>query len=284
MDLAKGKVVWAHDVVKELGGKPAEYGMACSPLLVGDNVVVTAGATKGTVAAFDAATGKPAWQAIAGGGRDTAGYSSPALLQVGDEQQLVAFEGKAAIGLTPATGKLLWRYPYVTDYDCNIATPISVGGKVFISSGENHGSTLLDIVRAGDACKATVAWESQGPKSVLRTEWQTAVLHDGHLYGFDNVGSAGPVTHLTCVEAATGKVKWQELRFGKGNLILADGKLFATTMQGELVVINASPEKYEELGRQTLLRTTRQAPALANGMLYLRDDREIVCVDVRAGN
>lgn len=284
VDVKDGKVVWSHDVVSELGGKPAEYGMACSPLLLGDQIIVTAGASRGTVAAFEAATGKPAWQAVAGNGRDTAGYSSPALLQVADEQQLVAFEGKAAIGLAPATGKLLWRYPYVTDYDCNIATPISVDGKVFISSGENHGSTLLDIVKTGDSYKATVAWESQGPKSVLRTEWQTALLHDGHLYGFDNVGSAGPVTHLTCVEAATGKRKWQELRFGKGNLILADGKLFATTMQGELVVIKASPEKYEELGRQTLLRSTRQAPALANGMLYLRDDREIVCVNVKAGN
>jgi outer membrane protein assembly factor BamB len=111
VDVKDGKVVWSHDVVSELGGKPAEYGMACSPLLLGDQVIVTAGASRGTVAAFNAATGKPAWQAVAGNGRDTAGYSSPALLQVADEQQLVAFEGKAAIGLAPATGKLLWRYP-----------------------------------------------------------------------------------------------------------------------------------------------------------------------------
>lgn len=283
VDVQQGKVLWTQNVVAELGGKPAEYGMACSPLLVGELVVVTAGAAQGTVAAYEAATGKPAWQALAGGGRDTAGYSSPALLQVGDEEQLVAFEGKAAIGLAPATGKLLWRYPYATDYDCNIATPISIGGKVLLSSGENHGSVLLDIVKSGDAYKATPAWESQGTGSVLRNEWQTSLLHEGHLYGFDNVGSAGPVTHLTCIEAATGRRKWQELRFGKGNAILADGKLFATTMNGELVVIKASPDKYEELGRQTVLRTTRQAPALANGRLYLRDDREIVCVDVRAG-
>ena len=108
-----------------------------------------------------------------------------------------------------------------------------------------------------------------------------SVLLDGFLYGFDNVGSAGPVTHLNCVEIATGRKVWQQQRFGKGNLIAADGKLFMSTMKGELVVARASPKVYEELGRATVLGSTRQAPALAGGLLYLRDDREIMCFDVR---
>jgi outer membrane protein assembly factor BamB len=102
------------------------------------------------------------------------------------------------------------------------------------------------------------------------------------LYGFDNVGSAGPVTHFNCVEIATGKKMWEKLRFGKGNLICADGKLFMTTFKGELVLARATPEGYEELSRAAVLRSTRQAPSLADGLLYARDDREIVCFDVRA--
>ena len=97
----------------------------------------------------------------------------------------------------------------------------------------------------------------------------------------DNVGGAGPVTHLTCIEAATGKRAWQVPRFGKGNLIAAEGKLFLSTMKGELVVARANPERYDELGRTTVVGMTRQAPALSNGLLYLRDDKEIVCLDVR---
>ena len=102
------------------------------------------------------------------------------------------------------------------------------------------------------------------------------------LFGFDNVGNAGPVTHLTCVDAQTGTRKWQQLRFGKGNLIAADGKLFCSTLAGELVVVAANPAEFQELGRMSVVGKTRQAPSLAGGRLFLRDDREIVCLDARA--
>ena len=167
------------------------------------------------------------------------------------------------------------------DVTNNLSTPLAVDGNVFISSGENHGSALLSLKPTGKTFDAEEAWTSQGASSVLRNEWQTSILLDGHLYGFDNVGSAGPVTHLTCINAATGKRAWQQARFGKGNLIAADGKLFCSTMKGELVVVRATTEKYDELGRAAVIGTTRQAPALANGLLYLRDDKEIVCLDVR---
>ena len=161
-------------------------------------------------------------------------------------------------------------------------TPIAIDGKIFVSAGENHGSVLLSLGPKGTQFEVNEVWSSQGPKSVLRNEWQTSILHEGHLYGFDNVGAAGPVTHLTCINARTGDRVWQKPRFGKGNLIAADGKLFMTTMDGEIVVARMSPDKYDEIGRATVLGSTRQAPALSNGLLFLRDDAEIVCLDVRA--
>jgi outer membrane protein assembly factor BamB len=115
----------------------------------------------------------------------------------------------------------------------------------------------------------------------MRNEWQTSILLDGYLYGFDNVGGAGPVSHLTCINAATGERVWQKLRFGKGNLIAADGKLLISTMEGELVIVRATPKEFAELGRAPVCDSTRQAPALAGGLLYLRDGQEIVCVDMR---
>jgi outer membrane protein assembly factor BamB len=274
-----GAIVWQKNVVSEFGGKPADYGMACSPLVIGDRVVITAGAPAATVAAFDRKSGAVAWIA----GKDfPPGYSSPSVLKVGGREQLVVLHGAGASGLDPSTGGELWSFPYETDFNCNIATPLAIDGKVFLSAGENHGSVLLALKPQGEKkFAAEEAWASHGPKSVLRNEWQTSILLDGNLYGFDNVGSAGPVTHLTCVNAATGERRWQELRFGKGNLIAADGKLFLSTMQGELVVATATPNRFEELGRKRILGKTRQAPALAAGLLYLRDDREIVCLDVR---
>ena len=140
---------------------------------------------------------------------------------------------------------------------------------------------MLSLKASGNKFAVEEAWSSQGSQSVLRNEWQTSILHDGHLYGVDNVGAAGPVTHLTCVNAETGKRVWQKLRFGKGNLIAADGKLFISTMDGDLVAVRITPKGFEEIGRTQLIGSTRQAPALSNGLLYLRDNEEIVCVDVR---
>ncbi|MFT5030817.1 MAG: outer membrane protein assembly factor BamB [Candidatus Binatia bacterium] len=194
---------------------------------------------------------------------------------------MVVFTGSSALGLKPGSGKALWRHPYQTPYDCNIATPIAVDGNVFISSGENHGSALLKLTQDGDTFTASEVWASNGPTSVMRNEWQTSILLNGHLYGMDNVGGAGPITHLTCIEAATGKRVWQEARFGKGNLIAADGKLFISTMRGEIVIARATPKGHEEIGRAKLFKGSRTAPALANGRLYLRDDKEIVCLNVR---
>jgi len=274
-----GQIVWQKDVVSEFGGKPTDYGMACSPLVVGNLVVVTAGAPDATVVALDRKTGDVAWTA----GKDLPpGYSSPAVMKVAGREQIVVFHGAGGLGLDPATGAELWSHPYVTDFNCNIAAPVAVDGGVFLSAGENHGSVLLSLKPHGEKkFDVTEVWSSQGPKSVLRNEWQTSILLDGFLYGFDNVGGAGPITHFTCIDAKTGKQQWQQTRFGKGNFIAADGKLFLSTLQGELVVLNPNPKKFEELGRKTIVGKTRQAPALLGGLLYLRDDREIVCLDVR---
>lgn len=272
-----GKLLWSHDVLDEHKGEPADYGMACSPLVVGGKVIVTAGAPAAAVVAYDCKSGKLAWTA----GDDLPGYSSPALLNVGGAEQVVVFTGGSALGLKAGTGEILWRHPYTTDFGCNIATPIAYKDQVFVSSGENHGSVLLALKNVGDEFKASEVWSSYGPKSVLRNEWQTSILLGDYLYGFDNVGGAGPVSHLTCIKADTGKVAWQEARFGKGNMIAADGKLFMTTLAGEVVMARASPKKYEELGRQKILGKTRTAPSLAGGLLYVRDDKEIVCLDVR---
>jgi len=277
VNLANGSRIWSHDVVGELKGKMAEYGMACSPLIVGDLVVVTVGAPKACLVAFKAQSGERAWTA----GDDPCGYSSSAPLNVGGRQQIVAFTGGSVIGITPDSGKVLWRYPYETEYQCNTASPIAVDGNVLISSGENHGSVLLNLKPNGDKFDVEEVWSSQGPRSILRSEWQTPILLEGKLYGLDNIGSAGPITQLTCLDATTGKQLWQQPRFGKSNLIAADGKLFFTSMTGELVVIRATAKGFEEIGRQQISGPTRQAPALADGRLYLRDDKEIISLDVR---
>lgn len=277
VNLADGKTIWSHNLLEELSGKQADYGMACSPLVVGNLVIVAVGAPGATVVAKDVATGKTIWAA----GDDAIGYSSPALLEVGGRRQVVVAAGSSILGLDPTSGTVLWRYPFVTDFNCNIATPLAVKDHIFISSGENHGSVLLALKPNRGKVEVEKVWASLGPKSTMRNEWQTSILVGDYLYGFDNVGGAGPVSHLTCIHATTGERVWQKLRFGKGNLIAAEGKLFIVTMDGDLVIVRASPKEFEEMGRVAVCDSTRQAPALVDGMLYLRDGKNIVCLDIR---
>lgn len=270
-----GQLLWSRHPVQDYGGKPADYGMACSPLVHAGQVIVTVGAPRATVAAFDLQTGEPRWQVGTG---TAAGYSSPALLTLAGREQLVVFAGNALLGIDPTAGRELWRHPWPTDYDCNIAVPLALDGGVFISCGENHGCALLDVSPEGQVRER---WSATGADSVLRNEWQTSLLINGSLYGYDNVGSAGPVTHFTCIDPATGERRWQQKRFGKGNAIAADGKLWCTSMEGELILLQADPQQFVELGRTVVLQTTRQAPSLADGRLFLRDGAEILCLDIR---
>lgn len=273
-----GEQQWSANPVAQLGGKQADYGMACSPLVIDDRVVVTAGAPQGTLVAYRCDNGELAWKV----GEDRTGYSSPNVLTVNDQPQLVALTGNSVLGVAPDSGKTLWRYPFETDYDCNTASPIGVNGKVFVSAGENHGCVMLKVTGQDSQAEVTVDWESLGRNSVMRNEWQTSILWDGYLYGLDNVGSAGAVTHLNCVNAKNGDKAWQETRFGKSNFIAADGKLFGTTMEGEIFVVQMTPERFQEIGRMQVMEATRQAPALSNGLLYVRDDHEVICLSVKS--
>lgn len=273
-----GKGLWTVNVTESLDGTPSEYGMSCSPMVADNYVIIHAGTDSAAVAAYDRVTGKPVWKA----GQGKAGYSSPVLMTIAEKNQVISLTAAGVFSIDPATGSVFWDFPFQTEYNCNTACPVQIDSNtVLISAGENHGSVLLKITSSGKELKASEIWSSTGKDSQLRAEWQTPVIHDGHLYGLDNNGSAGPITNLVCIRLKDQKTMWQKARFGKSNLILADDKLFMTTMNGEVIIVEASPAGFQELGRATIMETTRQAPTLANGHLFVRDDREVLCIDVR---
>lgn len=277
VELATGKELWRKDLMQELSAKPSEYGMSCSPLVIDDRVVVQVGAEDAMVVALAISDGRLLWKSGAG----HAGYSSPVLMDIAGSKQVVSCGGTALVGIEPDTGKVLWSYPFETDYGCNTASPVWIDGGVFISSGENHGAVLLDIKKQGGTYSVSERWKSLDSKSVMRNEWQTSILLDDHLYGFDNVGAAGPVSHFSCIEAKTGKPVWQKSRFGKGNVVYADGKFWITTIEGELVIARADSKGMQELSRVELLEKNRQALTIANGYGYLRDDKDVLCIGLK---
>lgn len=277
LEAETGKIVWQRDLLKHFKGENIDWGLSASPVLDGDRLYVVPGAPGAGVAALHKKTGEVLWKT----GDDKAGYASPVAVTVAGQPQVLFFTGGAFLGVHAADGKEAWRIPWKTEYDVNICTPLVVDDTVFIASGEKVGSTLFRLSGGG---KPDVVWESKGPKGVMTTYWANAVVHDGHLYGVS--GEFSGVINLNCVELKTGNLVWSKERFGKASLLLADGHLFVTTKNadktgGDLVLIKATPKGYEEKARlPKLLADNRTVPTLAEGRLYLRDRKQILCLDV----
>jgi outer membrane protein assembly factor BamB len=269
-----GSIVWKKDLLKEFGAKNISWGLSASPLIEGELVLAIPGAKGAGVAAFNKKTGALVWKL----GDDKAAYASPIAVTIGKQRQILFFTAAGLLAASPE-GKELWRVPWKTEFDCNICTPLLVGDKLFISSGEEVGSALLHLQPQGEPI---ALWRLEATKSPMTNYWANSVVSDGHLYGLH--GEFSKRIDLRCVELATGKVKWSQNGFGKAAVLLADGHLFITTKKGDLVLARATPEKYDERARVTLLGENRTMATLANRRLYLRDREKVLCLDVGAGN
>lgn len=272
LDTATGKPVWEVDLLKEFQTENITWGLSASPLVVDDLVLVLPGA-KGGAAALNKETGKVVWKA----GTDKAAYASPVLAPAGTAQQAICFTAAGLMAVEPKTGRELWRVPWVTEYDVNIATPLVIGDRLFVSSGEKVGCALFKLGVQGPP---EVVWQSKGARSVMINYWANAVVHGKHLYGFDGEFNIAP--NFKCVELDTGKAVWSQDRFGFGNLALADGHLWIVTSKGDLVLASATPAGFQEKGRVKLLEPSRYAtvPAIAGRKLFLRDLKHIYCLDI----
>jgi outer membrane protein assembly factor BamB len=271
LEADSGKKVWQHDLLQEFKAKNISWGLSASPVIHGDLVLAIPGGPGAGVVAFNKKTGEFAWKV----GDDKAAYATPIEVKVGGQTQIIFFTASGLLAVAPDQGKELWRVPWHTEYDCNICTPLVVGDKLFVSSGEGNGGVMYELSAGGPP---TVVWESKGKKSVMLNYWANAVAHDGFLYGLS--GEFSGKIHLNCVDAKTGKLMWSQENFGKGAITLADGHLFITTKPGDLVLVRANPQKYEEKARVTVLGENRTVPTIANKKLYLRDRQNILCLDI----
>jgi outer membrane protein assembly factor BamB len=262
LNAGNGKVVWQKDLRRETGAQPPQWGFAGSPLISGNLAIYNLGAA-GT--GVDKGTGKIVWRSAT----EASGYASPLAYTVGNQQGVAIFTASAIAGLNPANGRLLWQFPWQTNFGVNAADPIFSGNTVFISSNYEKGCALL---RLGGGQPAAV-WQNRN----MRNHFNSCVLVGGALYGNDQ-GT------LKCIDLATGAGRWQQRGMGKGGLISAGGNLLVMTERGELLLAKAAPDRYTELARaQVLTGTCWTHPVLANGRIYCRShEGDLVCLDVRA--
>jgi outer membrane protein assembly factor BamB len=265
LDAAKGGVTWQRNLKQDMDVDLPQWGLAGSPLVVGDRVIVNVG-TNGL--AVDKATGKTRW---ASGGAGS-GYASPVLFQQSGVPAVLVFAAKAVVATDLGTGKLLWSYAWNTSYDVNAADPLVIGGKVLISSGYGRGGALLSVAHG----LPKVEWEAKS----LSSHFSTPVISGGEVYGISGNTGKG---ELRCIDPATGKIKWGNKETGFGSLMLADGKLIVLNEKGTLSVVEAAPDACRELWSQKILDgVCWTMPTLCNGLVYCRNDKgRLVCLDLR---
>jgi outer membrane protein assembly factor BamB len=256
-----GKLIWGRDVARETGAQPPQWAFAGSPLVEGNLVIFSIGAT-GT--ALDKSSGKIVWKSVG-----MAGYASPTILNEGGRRLALVFSGSELSAVDPATGRRIWQYPWETQYGVNASDPQFAGTDIFISSAYDRGCALIRT--AGG--RPSKVWQNRG----MRNKFNPTVQYNGVLYGNDE-------GKLSCLDLKTGNERWSgtNLGFG-GSVIAADGKLICLTDRGELVLIAATAERYNELTRaQVLNGSCWTHPVLANGRIYCRShEGDIVCLDVK---
>jgi len=278
IDGATGRVLWKKDVPADLGidaaahAEAIAWGRAGSPLVLDDVVVVPGGGPRDdgpvTLVAYDRSSGERRWTA----GDDQISYCSPTLLTLGGREQLVVVGESRVMGFDPASREELWRFPWPghSNSDASCTQPVVIGpARVFVSKGYGIGAAAFDVVTGDDGTATTEeAWRNPAG---LKTKFTNVVTHRGHVYGLsDGI--------LECLRAADGKRVWKGGRYDQGQLLLVGDLLVVQSEPGDVVLVEATPERHREVARLAALDgQTWNNPTLAGDRLLVRNATEAAC-------
>ncbi len=270
---ADGKIQWRRHYVDDFGGTVPRWGFSESPLVDGDQVVVTPGGSKGAMVALNKRTGDLIWQSKEF--TDEAHYASIVAVEIDGIHQYVQLTSENVVGISPKDGSVLWKASRVGRIAV-IPTPIVEGNYVYVTSGYNVGSHLFHITSS----KGQFSAEQVYAERDMSNHHGGVVKVGDYLYGYSD--SKG----LACQNFMTGEIVWAERKkIGKGAVSFADGMLyFREERSGDMVLVEAVPTGYSEKGRfEQPDRAKEMAwphPVIARGKLYIRDQENLFCYDV----
>jgi outer membrane protein assembly factor BamB len=265
-----GTLLWRKNILTETGAQNLRWGLAASPVIVGETLLVVGGegTSEQMLVAFDQVSGRRLWAALS----DKPTYASPLYAELAGRPQLVLVTASRVLGFDPASRAVLWEEPWKVAYDASCSVPVLVASnRVFVAAGYGTGGVLLEVTAEAGRPRAQVLWRSRH----LKTKFNPAVYWQDHLYGLDE-------GVLACVDARTGERVWREGRYGYGQVLLAAGHLLVLGGEGQLALVEATPAGFREKARvQALNGKTWNVPALAHGRLLLRNATEMTCFDLR---
>ena len=272
LDKNTGRVLWSRDFMKEYAAPDIDRGMANSPLLVNNTVVVSIGGKGQAIGAFNPDTGALIWKA----GDVQYSPASPILILVDGQQQLIVFGGDRIAGMDPLNGRTLWSHPHRTDWGLNISNPVwsAADHLLLLSSAYGTGSRALELRQAGGKTTVTERWAVNRVRVHIGT-----IIRLGDT-AYMSSGDFGPA-FLTAVNTKTGAIAWQDRSFARAQLLHADGKLIVLDEDGTLAIATVSPQGMKVLARaQILEHRAWTPPTLVGRTLYVRDRRTIAAYDL----
>jgi len=268
LSLEDGSKHWSRNILEDNQATSPEWGMVGSPLVVDEMVIVNAGGLDGNgLVAYDCQTGERHWS----GGNHQASYASPQLAELHGQRQVLVFDTVGLAGHSLQDGTPLWHFAWSNLPQINVAQPMVVGDdRVLISSGYRQGAAMLQIDRKGDDWSCQSIWTS----TELKLKFNPGVVHAGFVYGLDE-------GILVCLDIATGKRRWKRGRFRYGQMLRVDDLLLIQSEEGEIVLVEASPEGYREVGRfQAIEGKTWNCPVVCRQRLLVRNAEEAACYDL----
>ena len=271
LSLDTGEAEWTVDTKERFNFRKGFFGAAGSPLVEGRQVIVNVGGDDAGIVAFDAGSGAVLWTATS----DEASYSSGVGADFDGVRHAVFLTRNGLVGLDPASGQIRFERRWRSRLRASVgaATPLIIDDLVFVSATYGTGAAALRVTGS----KLEELWSSD---DALSNHYATSVHHNGYLYGFHGRQEYTP--SFRAVELRTGAVQWSSDGFQAGTVTLAGDRLVIVRETGELLIAEASPEAFDPLARaQILPPVVRAYPALANGLLYVRNENTLVCLDLR---
>ncbi|MCY3758476.1 MAG: PQQ-binding-like beta-propeller repeat protein, partial [Acidobacteria bacterium] len=257
---------------EKFGVRKGFFGAACSPLVEDGRLFLNVGGRdQAGLVAFDARTGRVLWTAT----DDEASYSSPAMATLGGRRQVLFLTRTGLVSADPESGEVLFRFRWRarSRASVNAATPLSAGASIFLSSSYRTGAVQLRV----KGTELETVWTSD---ESLSNHYSTSVIRGDHLFGFHGRQEYGQ--SLRCVALKTGRVLWSRDGVGAGTLSLAGDRLVVLKENGELLLVAASPQAFRLIAKARILApTVRAYPALADGRLFARNQKELVAVDLQ---
>lgn len=268
LDAESGGLIWQRDLMKDMAAQLPVWGFSNSPLVIGDNVIVYAdGDGDNGLVAFGANNGEPVWR-IASGGMI---FSSPQQVTIDGVDQVIFGDKNGLRSLNPTTGELYWSFKPTDWKGPNVCQPQMVSSNDFVTPlGDGIGVARLNVQMNDEAWQVAEVWSNNR----LKPSFNDFVLHDAHLYGFDQ-------SILVCLNAETGERNWKGGRYGFGQMLLLEsqGQLIVAAEDGDLVLINATPEKLDEVIRIPGINgKTWNHLIVAHDKLFLRNGEEAACL------